>query len=444
MAGKLAVSIAISALLSFLAWILLQLNHFLGVLLFISAVIIPPAVFRDYYSKRPLQLAPFLAASLILMFLFQPPPVSGPNIYFGLHFATGCWEKEGDIWPLSEGELSYSCNEIAAYSTVRVSGVAWKSVSVELPLLGGFVTLYEPREKADKAYREATERLELEGYIKLAENYGTYSHTIKDALFVKGNECVYLMETRVLGGGLAVISARGPCRSVKGFALRWHDDYLWNVSESPIFERYRFNWSSKEGVKIGRFIPVEWPKEWVKNTYKAIEIELKGTGYVKQMEGKIGDCRWSLWTRGEKSHYLAIKGKEILVLSGKTEDVERTAEKVSPCGMKNSRKDEGKTPEELLNLVVSALNGSFALKPAQEQNPWALAGEKLVGENLSVTLLVYGTQWQCNYARYLLDTGENTTSICIGRGGYFVTVAIEGDAKSVSVVLSSIKQPKRT
>ncbi|MBP1911967.1 hypothetical protein [Thermococcus stetteri] len=446
MAGKLAVSIAISALLSFLAWILLQLNHFLGVLLFISAVIIPPAVFRDYYSKRPLQLAPFLIISLVLMAILTPPPVTSPNVEFGLYFATGCWEKGGDTWPLRGGELTYSCNGTVAYSTIHVSGAAWKSSRVRLPLLGRSVTLYEPRGKANNAYREATERVESGGYLRLVENYVTDSDIIGDALFVKGEECIYLAETRILGGGIAVISARGPCRGVKGFALRWHDDYLWNASEPPTFVRYRFNWSTEDGIGVGRFLPSDWPGEWVKNTYKAIEIELKGTGYVKRMERKSGDCRWSLWTRGGESIYVSLREKEIIVLRGKIEDVGRTAKELL-CGLKNGREARGPAPEEVLNAVIGELNGSFVMKSSREPTLWALAGKEFltsVGEkNVSVTLLVYGIRGQCDYARYLLDTSDGrTTSICLERGGYFVAVAVKGSVEDTSFVLSSTARPK--
>ena len=441
MAVKLIGSILLSAFLSFSAWIVLQLSSILGLVLFVSAVFLPLYVFREYYNKKS-RTAIYLTVSLLLILLLKPPPVTGPNVAFGLHFATGC----GNVETLDRnGGFTCSCNETIAHSTVHVSGVAWKSKIIELPVIGRFVTVYEPLEKAEKSYREAVESAEAEGYLKLVEDYGTYSNLIKDALLSRGNECVYIAETRVLGGSLAVISARGSCRGVKGFALRWHTDYLWNASEPPIFKRYRFNWSSLDGVRVGKFIPENWPSEWVRNTYMVIAIELKGTGYVKKLEGEDGECKWSLWVREGRAHYIAIKDKEILVLSGKIEDVERTAERVSPCGLKNGRKAEGHTPEEALNLVLSELNGSFALKPAEPPTVWALARKKFIlGENTTVVLLVYGTGEQCNYARYLLDTGKNTTSICLERAGYLVTVAVKGDAKNVSVVLSSIERPKRT
>ncbi|AIU69846.1 hypothetical protein TEU_05600 [Thermococcus eurythermalis] len=446
---EFAVSVGASALISFFAWIAVQLHHLIGVILFISAFLVPPILFRGYYTKRPRMLVPFFAVSFVLVILLTPPPVTGPNVEFGLHFVTGCWGREGNTWPLSGGKLAYSCNKPFAGSTISINGVAWKSAIVELPLIGHFVTLHEPREKADNAYREATERVESEGYLKLVEDYGTYSHILRDALFAKGEECIYLVETRILGGGLAVVSARGPCRGVKRFALRWHDDYLWNASEPPILERYRFNWSSSGSVRVGKLDLSDWPGEWVKNTYKAIEIELKGTGYVKRAEGESGDCRWSLWTRGEKSHYVSLRGKEILVISGETRKVENSAEKISPCGTKNAREVHEPTPEEVLNSVIKELNGSFVVKPVGEPALWALAGKEFltsVGEkNVSVTLLVYGIRGQCDYARYLLDTSnKETTSICLERDGYFVAVAVKGEAKDVSFVLSSIKRPKRT
>ena len=446
MAGRLLASIAISALLSFTAWIAVQLNSILGGVLFLSAILIPPAVFSDYYGKRPRRIAVFLAVSLLLMIPMTPPPITGPNVEFGLHFATGCGKNtEGR---LEDGGLTCSCNETVAYSTIGVSGIAWKSLRVELPIIGRFVTIYKPSQKVDNAYREAIERAESGGYLRLVGDYGICCHIIEDALFVRCDECVYLAKTWIPGGGLAVISARGPCRGVKGFALRWHDDYLWNVSEPPTFEEYRFNWSSKDGVRIGRLVLSDWPDEWVKNTYHSIGVEFKGTGYVKRMEGKSRSCRWSLWAREGKSYYVALKGKEILVVGGKMEDTERTAEKVSPCGLKNGRKVEGQTPKEVFNVVISELNGSFVLKQVQASIPWALAGGEFLtslgGKNLTVTVLVYGIPEQCNYARYLLDTGENTTSICIERGGYFVAVAVRGDSEGVSTVLSSIKGPKRT
>ncbi|WP_297480762.1 hypothetical protein [Thermococcus sp.] len=433
---RLLGSILLSALLSFTAWIILQLSSILGLVLFVSAVFLPLYISREYYRKKPRTVI-YLTASLLLILLMRPPPVTGPNVAFGLYFATGCGNVDT---PEGDEGFTCSCNETIAYSTVHVSGVAWKSKIIELPITGRFVTVYEPLEKAEKSYREAVESVEGEGYLKLVEDYGTYSHVIKDVLLSKGNQCVYIAETRVLGGGLAVISARGPCRGVKEFALRWHDDYLWNASEPPIFMRYRFNWSSSNGVRVGKFTPKDWPSEWVRNTYRDIAIELKGTGYVKKLEGEDGECKWSLWVRKGTSHYVAIDGKEILILSGKTENVEQTAERMSPCGLKNGWKAEEYTPEKALSLVLSELNGSFAPKPAEPPVMWSLAGEKFtLGENTIVTLLVYGTEEQCNYARYLLDTKKNTTSICLKRAGYIVTMAVKGDAKDVSVVLSSIK-----
>jgi len=442
------VSVGVSAAISFFAWIAVQLNHIIGVTLFIFAFLVPPILFREYYTKRPRMLVPFFAVSLVLAVLLTPPPVTGPNVEFGLHFVMGCEGGEGNTWPLSGGELTYFCNKPFADSTISISGVAWKSAGVRLPVLGRYVTIHEPLGKADNAYRKATERVESEGYLKLVDDYGTYSRIIRDALFAKDGECVYLAETKVLGGGLAVISARGPCRGVKGFALRWHDDYLWNTSEPPIFREYRFNWSSSGSVRVGRFLPSDWPEDWVKNTYKAIEIELKGTGYVRRMEGKSGDCRWSLWARNEKAYYVALKEKEILVLSGETKEVKNSAEKISPCDLRNAREVHEPTPEEVLKSVIKELNGSFVMKPAKEPALWSLAGKEFLtsvgGRNLSVNLLVYGIRGQCEYARYLLDTSNETTSICLERDGYFVAVAVRGEARDVSFVLSSIKRPKRT
>ncbi|WP_457741290.1 hypothetical protein [Thermococcus sp.] len=132
------------------------------------------------------------------------------------------------------------------------------------------------------------------------------------------------------------------------------------------------------------------------------------------------------------------------MLSGKTGDVERTAEELSPCGLKNGRKVEWKTPEETLSLVVSELGGSFALKPLSRPIIWALTGGRFeLGENLSLTILVYGTREQCHYARYLPDTTQNTMSICIKSKNYFVVVAVRGKANEVRTILSSIKQPKK-
>jgi len=448
MAGRFIISIASSAFISFFAWIAVQLHRPLGALLFSAALLLPPIVFREYYTKRPRMLVPFFAVSFVLMVLLAPPPVMGPNVEFGLHFAMGCEGREGNTWPLSGEELAYSCNKPFADSTISISGVAWRSSRVRLPVLGRYVTLHEPRGKADNAYREATERVESEGYLKLVENYGTYSHIIEDVLFAKDGECIYLAETKILGGGFAVLSARGPCRGVKGFALRWHDDYLWNASEPPTFREYRFNWSSSGSVRVGRFLPSDWPNEWVKNTYKAIEIELKGTGYVKRMEGKSGNCRWSLWRRDKKAHYVSLRGKEILVISGETKKVRNSVEKISPCGMKNAREVHEPTPEEVLNSVIKELNGSFVIKSPKEPSLWSLAGKEVlvsVGKkNVSVSLLVYGVRWQCDYARYLLDTSDETTSVCLERDGYFVTVAVKGDVEGVNAVLSSMKRLKKT
>ncbi|QDA30850.1 hypothetical protein FH039_03420 [Thermococcus indicus] len=445
MARRFIISVTFSVLISFFAWLALQPHFTLGIVLFISAVLLPPIVFRGYYGKKPRMLVPFLITALLLMLLMAPPPVTAPNVEFGLHFATGCWEREEDTWPLNEGELTYSCNETVAYSTIHVGGVAWKSVRVELPVVGRFVTIYEPMQKAEEAYRKAIERVESKGYIKLAENYGMDSDIIGDVIFAKGDECVYLAKTRVLGGGLAVVSAKGPCRGVKGFALRWHDDYLWNVSEPPTFEEYRFNWSQKGGVRVGWFAPKDWPDEWVGNTYTAIGIELKGTGYVKVLDGKGERFKWSLWTRGEKSYYVALRDREILVIGGKAGEIEKTAEEVSPCGLKNGRRVEWKTPGEVLLEVTGELGENFAPRQVSEPAIWSLAGGRFeLDENLSLTILVYGTGWQCHYARYLLDTPEgNTTSICIEREGYFVAVAVRGDYKSVNAILSSISRPKK-
>ncbi|WP_258083024.1 hypothetical protein [Thermococcus thermotolerans] len=448
---KLTISIALSVIISFLAWIAVQIHFTLGAVLFISAVLLPQAIFWKYYGKKPHMLAPFLVISLVSMALLTPPLVTGPNVEFGLHQITGCWEGNGDAWPIEgAADVMYSCNQVLGNSTVRVIGAAWKSMRVELPLLGDFVTIYEPRGKVDKAYNNATKRIESKGYIKLVEDYGTYSGILEDDLFIRGEECIYLAKTRVLGGGLAVVSTRGSCSGVKEFALRWHDDYLWNVSEPPIFERYRFNWSSSSEVKTGRLVLSEWPDEWIKNTYHNIGVELRGTGYVKKAEGKRGDCRWSLWTRNRNSYYVALKGKKILVLSGETGAVKKAAEELSPCGLENGREVDGVTPEEVLSAVIEELNDTFSLKPTEwKAAPWALSGGEFSiastgGKSLKVAVLVYGIPEQCGYARYLLETSDwRATSICFKRGRYFVVVAVKGDVESVNAVLSSIFQPKR-
>ncbi|WP_457741291.1 hypothetical protein [Thermococcus sp.] len=224
---------------------------------------------------------PFLVVPILLM----PPPITGPNVEFSLHLVTGCKNVKD-----SEEGITCSCNEIIAYSTAHVSGIAWKSLRFKRPVVGGFVTVYEPKGKAEKSYRETIERVESRGYTKLVENYGTDSDVIKDVLFSREKNASTSRRREFstgLGGNLC---KGGPCRGVKAFALRGHDDYLWNASEPQIFGEYRFNWSQTDGISVGKFAPSDWPDEWVRNTYKAIAIELKGTGYVKILEGKSGKC----------------------------------------------------------------------------------------------------------------------------------------------------------
>ncbi|WP_157727073.1 hypothetical protein [Thermococcus siculi] len=213
-------SVTVTAMVGSVAWIAVQLNPYAGAVLFFAAIAAPLLLFRRYYRNHVHGIALFVPAAIVIIVLLYPPPAAGPNIHFGLHEITYCWGLEGDPWPLDENaEVVYSCRVYVNYTRIHVSGIAWKETVVELPVRGGFVILWEPRERMEQAYLRAVGIAEKAGYKITVEDFGNRDGRIHDVLLAKGSKCVYIGEFRILGGGLAVVLAEGPCSGVMPFAL---------------------------------------------------------------------------------------------------------------------------------------------------------------------------------------------------------------------------------
>ena len=210
----LTLSLLLGIPLLLAAWVVVQLNASAGALLFITAFTFPLILIGRYFHENPQKAAVFVGVMVVLTLLFRPPPVSGPNIYFGLHFATGCWKPEENPWPLNgSADVAYSCFYLTESGVLHVSGMAWEKTWVRLPVTGRVVVLDAPLGKADKAYLAAVERAEESGYEPVVEN-----RTARATLLRKGSQCVYIAERDVLGEGIAVVSARGNCEAVEEFA----------------------------------------------------------------------------------------------------------------------------------------------------------------------------------------------------------------------------------
>ncbi|ASA77015.1 hypothetical protein CDI07_01455 [Thermococcus sp. 5-4] len=210
----LALSLLFGIPLLLAAWMVVQLNELAGALLFITAFTLPLILLRGYFHKNPGKAAIFVGVMVVLTLFLRPPSASGPNVYFGLHFATGCWKPEENPWPLNgSADVAYSCYYLTESGVLHVSGMAWEKTWVRLPVTGRVVVLDTPTEEADRAYLAAVERAEKSGYEPVTGN-----QIPKATLLRKGSQCVYISEMDVLGGGVAVVSARGNCEAVKEFA----------------------------------------------------------------------------------------------------------------------------------------------------------------------------------------------------------------------------------
>jgi hypothetical protein len=223
---KLLLSVTMSSLIVFFAWIVVQLSRPLGHLLFVLAFVLPLLLFGSYYRREPRALVPFFLVTLLAVVVMVPPPIMGLNLTSALHLKTGCWGVEGGTWPLNgSADVIMSCRYLMepAGEMVYVAGLAWRDTEVELPLRGRFVVLWEPREKADEAYLNALHETERKGYVKVSENFGG-GGILRNVLMRKGSQCVYIGEMRI-AKGLAVVSARGQCEGVEEFvsfrASRW-------------------------------------------------------------------------------------------------------------------------------------------------------------------------------------------------------------------------------
>ena len=196
------------------AWVVVQLDELAGVLLFITAFTLPLILVREYFHEDSRKAAIFVGLMVVLTFLLRPPPSSGPNIHLGLHSVTGCWKFEENPWPLNgSADVAYSCSYLTEWGILHVSGMAWERTWVRLPVTGRVVVLDVPTEEVERTYLAAVERAEKSGYEPVLEN-----QTPRATLLRKGSECVYMIETDVLGEGIAVVSVQGNCRAVEKFA----------------------------------------------------------------------------------------------------------------------------------------------------------------------------------------------------------------------------------
>lgn len=219
---KLLLSILISMLMAFSAWVVVQLNQLSGLFLFALAFFLPVLAFRNYYLKRPKELTLFASITLIALVLMTPPKGAGLNLASSLHLQTGCWSADESPWPLNgSADVVQSCSYLMepAGKIVHVAGMAWENTEVELPITGDFVVLRNPRDKADKTYLNALQEVKSRGYVEVSGNLSAGGGILRNVLMRKGNDCVYLEELRI-AKGLAVISVRGDCKAVESFTRR--------------------------------------------------------------------------------------------------------------------------------------------------------------------------------------------------------------------------------
>ncbi|ASJ06629.1 hypothetical protein [Thermococcus pacificus] len=219
MGWKLPASVLMSAVISFFAWIVVQLNRPLGLATFALAFLLPVVTFRRYYSRKPRMLVPFGILVILIAILLTPPRATSLNLVSGLHLKTGCWDVEGSLWPLNESaDVSQSCSYLVepAGKVVHVSGMAWKNLEVRMPITSYPIVLRRPAEKADGAYLNAVQNARENGYAEAPGNFGPRESIIREVLMRKENHCVYIAEVRI-AGGLAVVSVRGDCRAVDEF-----------------------------------------------------------------------------------------------------------------------------------------------------------------------------------------------------------------------------------
>ncbi|WP_157722402.1 hypothetical protein [Thermococcus gorgonarius] len=208
-----------SAVISFFAWIAVQLNRPLGLATFVLAFLLPVVTFRRYYSRKPRMLVPFGILAILIAILLAPPRATSLNLVSGLHLETGCWGVEGSLWPLNgSADVSQSCSYLVepAGKVVHVSGMAWKNLEVRMPVTSYPIILRRPAENADGAYLNGVQNALENGYMEAPSDFGSRESVVREALMRKGNHCVYIAEVRI-AGGLAVVSARGDCRAVDEF-----------------------------------------------------------------------------------------------------------------------------------------------------------------------------------------------------------------------------------
>ena len=219
MGWKLPLSVLLSTVISFLAWIVVQLNRPLGLATFALAFLLPVVVFRQYYSRKPRILVPFGVLAVLIAILLTPPQATSLNLVSGLHLKTGCWGVEDSLWPLNgSADALQSCSYLVepAGKVVHISGLAWKNLEVRMPVTSHTIVLRRPLEKAEGAYLNAVQNAREKGYSEVPGDFGPRESVIREVMMRRGNHCVYIVEMKI-AGGLAVVSARGDCEAVKEF-----------------------------------------------------------------------------------------------------------------------------------------------------------------------------------------------------------------------------------
>ncbi len=198
---------------------------------------------------------------------------------------------------------------------------------------------------------------------------------------------------------------------------------LWAIDEPPILKEAE--WEEKDGVEIATLPAEKW---------KELSLQLKALGYFPVYGNWSGECRWTLWA-GKELYYVELSGEKIRVARGEVNYLLDWIGENSGCGKPSAETriigpDPGKALAYVVTLIGEASQkiGILAFPGEWKWGApnWSLANWTLRAGNVTVIVLIYGTEEQARYASSFMKD-----CACIHALGYVALLSLRGDPYDV-------------
>jgi len=227
----------------------------------------------------------------------------------------------------------------------------------------------------------------------------------------------------------------------------------WGLADPPLANN--LTWSQDGKVQITNATLPNAP-----SFYGEMERELLNLGYSMLMGNWSNtSCQWSVWnsmTRN-RTYYIAYSGTHFIGIRGSYFDVMNAADKHWICqnpansSIMVTPSPESAAREISLRIGDIMMQQNITVGPLNWTGPmpdWYLGKFSFqihFGKGVDVLVLVYTSQEQAEYARYLLEKEDSSLKILRDYGGqYYSLIVFKGDEHDVNAVIKIIQSSQQS